>query len=376
MGMCEKPNLIFNAETQRELAEVVKQANKEMADILGINHAVRSSAVKPDGNSAQLMGTSSGIHCFEARNYIRHIQINNKEQILDILKDQTPDNVEISWTNKENEHVAYFPVSVPKDALTLDDITAIEFLELVKLTQNNWIKSGTNTDHPSYKLTPDLTANVSNTCRVKDDEWDDVKEYLWNNRECFCGVSLLSRTGDLAYRQAPYTTVYSPEQLAEKYGAGAILAGGLIVDGLKVFDNLWDACDASMGIANHLLQCDKKTITDFIISNINDDNTFLVDIDGVKISDVNAVISNINNLYDKRNDWVRRFKKFAKTYMNNDFEKTVECLKRVTIFHKWNKSTKLNSIDWNIVEWENVIKDAGENVGSNCSGGKCDIVNI
>ena len=34
----------------------------------------------------------------------------------------------------------------------------------------------------------------------------------------------------------PYTSVLDEKELAERYGAGAILAGGLIVDGLAVFN--------------------------------------------------------------------------------------------------------------------------------------------
>ena len=318
----------------------------------------------------------AGIHPFESRKYIRHIQINNQEQILQVLKKYVPNQIEKSWERPDREHVAFFPVTISDDALTLDDVTAIEFLELVKLTQNKWIEYGTNTNHPSYKVTPDLRMNVSNTVKVLDTEWDEVEEYLWNNREYFTGISLLSRMGDLAFRQAPYTNVIDEKQLAEMFGAGAILAGGLIVDGLKVFNNLWDATDAANGWADHLLTFNKKVITDYVSKNINDDFSVLINIDGVKVTDMNDIIDNLKNLYEKRNDWVRRFKKFACNYLDCNEQKTAECLKRVSIFHKWNQSINNTPIDWNSIKWEEVIKDAGSESASGCSGGNCEIVNI
>ena len=375
-GMCENPDLIFDKKVQIKAANIVKEANAEMAKILGISTAARTTVVKPDGNTSQFLGTSSGIHPFEAKHYLRHIQLNNQEQALEVLKNFTPNQVEDSWEKPGQESVAFFPVTIPKNALTLDKLSAIDFLELVKVTQNNWIEYGTNFDHPSYKKHPTLRMNVSNTCKVADHEWDEVQEYLWNNRRDYCGISLLSRMGDLAFRQAPYTTVYDEKYLADNYGAGAILAGGLIVDGLKVFNNLWDACDAALGWGEHLLNCDKDVITKFIASHIKEDLTFLVDINGIKVSDVNAVISNLKDSYNRRIDWVRRFNKFANNYLNGDLNKTAECLKRVSIFHKWNQAINDIEINWNSVEWENVIKDAGADSATGCSGGACEIVKI
>jgi ribonucleoside-diphosphate reductase alpha chain len=52
-----------------------------------------------------------------------------------------------------------------------------------------------------------LTHNVSNTCTVKDNEWGDVADFLWEARGELRGVALLGWFGDSAYNQAPYQTV-------------------------------------------------------------------------------------------------------------------------------------------------------------------------
>ena len=52
-----------------------------------------------------------------------------------------------------------------------------------------------------------LTHNVSNTTTVKDDEWEEVADFLWDARGELRGVALLGWFGDSAYNNAPYQTV-------------------------------------------------------------------------------------------------------------------------------------------------------------------------
>ena len=121
-----------------------------------------------------------------------------------------------------------------------------------------------------------------------------------------------------------------------------------------------------------LLKCDKNDVTEFIANHIVGDR-FLVEINGISISDVNAVIDYLNNRKDARLDWVRRFKKFAKNYFNGDEEKCANCLKHVDIFHKWQKICKTKTINWNDIEWEEFEREAGEDVAAACHGGACEL---
>lgn len=378
-GMCENPEILFDEEIQREGARIVKETNKRIAKLLGISEAARTTVIKPSGNSSQLLGcTSSGIHPFHFRRFIRHIQAANTEQALEVFKSVNPQMIEKGHYNPENESVIAFPVELPENVLTRENLTTLEFLNLVRLTKLNWVNEGTNYDHPFYVNNPDMknvTMNVSNTVTVKPDEWEAVKEYVWEHRNVFAGISFLPEGGDLLYPQAPYASVIDEKELAERYGAGAILAGGLIVDGLKAFDNnLWIACDAAMGRNNICLQFNKEVIKNFIDGNIGDDYHFLVDIDGVKVSDINAVISHMRSTIAKKNDWVRRFKKFAENYLGGDLELTEKCLKHVSLFHKWNQIKNMKRIDWNLVNWETKLTDAGETSAQGCAGGACELV--
>lgn len=377
-GMCENPEILFNPEIQDEGARLVQKTNVKMSRIIGINPAARCTVVKPSGNSSQLLGcTSSGIHKFPFKRFIRNIQAANTEQALRYVKEINQMMVKPSVYDKEVESVISFPVELDDNVLTSEYSSAVDFLEMVKMTKAHWIENGTNFDHQFYKKHPKfakMRMNVSNTCMVKDDEWDEVKEYVWNNRDVFSGISFLPKGGDLLYPQAPYTSVLDEKELAERYGAGAILAGGLIVDGLAVFnDDLWLACDVAMGRnTNHLTLTDQD-ITNFILSHLKN-GKLLVEVNGVMISDVNAISSHLQSLVDKKIDWVRRFKKFAGKYLGGDLTKTEFCLKHVSLFHRWQKLKDMKHIDWSLItDWDEEWVDAGSTVAQACSGGSCEL---
>lgn len=376
-GMCENPEILFDPQLQEEGARVVKETNRRVADLIGINHAARTTVIKPSGNSSQLLGcTSSGIHKFHFKRFIRNIQAANTEQALQHVKEVNPVMVRPSVYNKEGESVISFPVELDDNVLTSEDSSALDFLKLVKLTKEHWIEVGTNFNHPFYKEYPemkDLRMNVSNTCTVRDEEWEEVREYVWKNRDIFSGISFLPKGGDLIYPQAPYTSVLDERELAERYGAGAILAGGLIVDGLAVFnDDLWLACDVAMGRNNHHLILTDKDISDFILSHLKD-GKLLVEVNGVMISDVNAISSHLQSIVDKKVDWVRRFKNFATKYLDGDLSRTEFCLKHVSLFHRWQKLKGMKHVDWESVSWNEEWVDAGSTVAQACSGGMCEL---
>ena len=370
-GMAENPHILFNPDIQKRGAEIVKATNAEVAKILGISPAARTTVIKPSGNSAAMTGTSSGIHPFHAPRIIRNVQVNKVEQAGQVVSKQNPKQVEQSVYN-DNDIILSFPMEMGDDVITKGGVSALSFLEYVKTTQNNWIEHGTNFEHPSSIENPTLRHNVSNTCTVNTPEWDLVKEYLWENKASFTGVSMLPASGDLDYPQAPFTEVLDEIELAEKYGLAAILAGGLNTDAIHVFGELWLAIDTALG-RGEALELNKDEIADLVKNNINN-GSFLYQINGVMVSDMNAILSYLEDKLQKKKEWVGRFRRFADKYLDGNFEDTGRCLKQVSIFHKWNNLRGIKPIDWNAVDWEQPLMEAGDQVGAACSGGKCEVI--
>ncbi|MCK5605036.1 recombinase, partial [Candidatus Pacearchaeota archaeon] len=179
-GMGDNPELAFDPELQRKGARLVKKVNVEIAAKIGINPAARCTVVKPSGTASCLLGTSSGIHPHHARRYIRRAVMSNNEETLKFFKKYNPRACEISTYKPKLQEVVSFICEVPRNARTKNQTSALELLEMVKITQQNWINEG-KTD--SLCVKPWLQHNVSNTIHILDHEWDDVVDYIYKYKK-------------------------------------------------------------------------------------------------------------------------------------------------------------------------------------------------
>lgn len=201
-GMMDVPEIAFDEDFQREAAKVVRETNQEVAALIGINPAARTTCVKPSGTASLALGCiGSGIHPHHARRYFRRITAHPQEPPYLYFKSINPHMCE--KTSNPNADIITFCVEAPENAVLRDDLTALEFLQKVLDTKKHWVQEGTARPDSS----PGVTHNVSNTITVREDEWDDVREFLWEHREYFSGVSMLSYVGDKEFTNAPREAV-------------------------------------------------------------------------------------------------------------------------------------------------------------------------
>jgi len=118
---------------------------------------------------------------------------------------------EPSVYNPETDDVITFPVEAPKGSILRRDLNAVQFLEIVRLVQQCWVIPGGE----PHSRSPLLHHNVSNTCTVRAEEWDEVAAFIWANRAYFTGISLLQDAGDKAYAQAPREEVSTDADIAK-----------------------------------------------------------------------------------------------------------------------------------------------------------------
>jgi ribonucleoside-triphosphate reductase len=209
-GFMDSPEILLNAEALTEAAHIVRATNMVVADLIGINRAARTTTVKPEGTTAALLGTASGIHPNHSRRYFRRVQAARTERVYLHFKAANPQMCECSVYDPDHTDVITFPVKAPENAILKNEIGAIEFLEYVSLVQRTWVKAGTN---PDDNRAPEISHNVSNTCAVKPNEWDAVADYIWTHRDDFTGVSLLGDDGQTRYAQAPFQAVETDEDV-------------------------------------------------------------------------------------------------------------------------------------------------------------------
>ena len=331
-GWMNNPDILFNEKILEKGAQIVKDVNREVARIIGINPAARTTCVKPSGNASVLLQTASGIHAEHSNMYIRNVQMNKESEITQAIMRTNPYMVEESvWSAGGTDVVVSFPILPNKGSMYKDDLLGVKHLELVKKAQKHWVEAGTNEELCADK---GVRHNVSNTIIV--DDWDEVEKYVYENRDAFAGISFLPMTGDKDYNQAPNTAVISAKDMVKKYGNAAVFASGMVVDALKVFNNLWDACSTAKGFGEDL-----------------------------------SLESSENAM---KRDWIRRFGKFADNYLNSDQALAEHCLKDAYLLHKWNKiQSTLKTVDWKEDIKERKYTDVDTLAAAACAGGACEI---
>ncbi len=184
-----------------------KLENHRIAKLIGINQASRITCVKPAGTTSLVLGTSSGIHAWHDNYYIRRVRVGKNEAIYQYLLANHPELVEDEYFNPDEQAVISIPQKSPNGATTRDE-SVFDLLERVKQFSIRWVRNG-HVDGMN-------THNVSATISIKDDEWDDVAEWMWFNRHYYNGLSVLPYDGG-TYKQAPFETI-TKKQYDEMYG--------------------------------------------------------------------------------------------------------------------------------------------------------------
>lgn len=359
-GWMSNPHIFFDKKILRKGVKIIKEVNEKMAKMLGINPAARITCAKPSGSTSTLLGTSSGIHPHHSKRYIRRVQSNVQDSALQHFKQYNPEAVETSvWNPNGTDEVISFVCEVPKGAIVKNQISAVEFLEKIKFAQQHWVIPGTV---PERGLNPNITHNISNTVVVQDDEWDEVLDFIYENRQYFSGISLLPASGDLNYPQAPFSTVLTPTELVREYGDASVFASGLVVDGLSAFnDNLWAACDCAMGIGEDL-NGDKDEPEYPKKRNYKDLAAYFV-------------ARETYDQWDAKKDWVRRIKQFADRYFDGDLRRATYCCKHVSLWKTWcDLQREYQEVPWEKMECEQEFVEAGSLTAQACSGGACELV--
>jgi len=180
-----------------EAADHVKLMNRLTAKTIGIKSAARTTCVKPAGTTSLVLGTSSGIHAWHNKYYIRRMRVGKNEAIYNYLAIHHPELIQDEYFRPHDTAVIEIPQAAPKGSIVRTE-SAFDLLDRVKKIATEWVKPG----HKSGSN----THNVSATISLKENEWDKAGEWMWKNRDNYNGLSVLPYDGG-TYTQAPFEDV-------------------------------------------------------------------------------------------------------------------------------------------------------------------------
>lgn len=174
--------------------------NERVAKLININSAARVTTIKPAGTTSCVVGTASGCHAWHGPKYIRNMQCRVGDDLYNFFTVYHNELIQVMEYDPMSAVIG-IPQIAPDTAILRQDETAIDMLERVKKLNTDWV-------HTGHRRGPN-TNNVSATVSVQEGEWDEVGEWMWNNRYSYNGLSVLPFDGG-TYKNAPFEEV--PEE--------------------------------------------------------------------------------------------------------------------------------------------------------------------
>jgi ribonucleoside-diphosphate reductase alpha chain len=192
-GMCDNPEIAFNPEVLHEAALVAVNTNLDIAARIGISPAARITCVKPSGTASLLLGcVGSGIHNHHAKRYFRRVVLNRNEPLAVEFLKTNPHMIEII---DDRDCCVVFPVETEH----YEPITAMEFLERIKLVYRSWVAPGS--------FHSQLTNSVSATVEFKPEEFRGLLDFVWENRALFTCLTFVPAMSDKEFPHMPREAV-------------------------------------------------------------------------------------------------------------------------------------------------------------------------
>ena len=178
-------------------AEVVKKENARVAKLIGIKPSARTTTMKPAGTTSLTFGTSSGVHAWHDKYYIRRIRVGKNESIYSYLAKYHPTLIEDDYFRPHDTAVISIPQKAPAGAILRTE-SPFELLDRIKKIATEWVRTGHRRGSNTH--------NVSATVSLKENEWEAAGEWMWENRDYYNGLSVLPYDGG-TYVQAPFENI-------------------------------------------------------------------------------------------------------------------------------------------------------------------------
>lgn len=185
-ALCDNFDLITAENLKAWKSSAVNTASKA-SKLMDINMPAAITLGKPDGNTSQLVNGASGLHARWSPYYIRRIRIHVYDPLFKLMVDQG-----MTWepcAYSKDTAVLSFPIKSPEGAKFRNGDTAIQQLDWYRHVVSNWAEQ-----------------NISTTTYVRDEEWQEVTDYVYNHFDEITGVTFFPYDNS-KYVQAPYEEI-------------------------------------------------------------------------------------------------------------------------------------------------------------------------
>ena len=185
-------------EQQKELLILLRKTARdaacEYAKELGQKEPLLVTTVKPEGTLSLLPVVSSGVHFSHSPYFIRRVRISSDDPLTKVCEELGYPVLPEVGQDRETcvTKVVEFPVKVP-EGKTKHEVSAIEQLEIYKMFMEYY------TDH-----------NCSITVHVREHEWSEVEQWVWDNWDEVVALTFLS-FDDNFYELLPFETIDKKE---------------------------------------------------------------------------------------------------------------------------------------------------------------------
>lgn len=167
----------------------IRDYDVELSKLFGLPQSIKLTTIKPSGTLSLVAGVSSGMHPIRALYFIRRIRIaKNKTDLIEILRAHGI-HIEDDVHQANTTVVASFPMKYEKGIKTKEQFSFVQQAELHKLLQHYWADN-----------------SVSCTLEFREDEIDDLKNYLLENKKTLKGAAVLP-VRNYTYPQLPQETI-------------------------------------------------------------------------------------------------------------------------------------------------------------------------
>ena len=160
-------------------------------------HWFYAGAVKSHNTTSCVLSCSSGIHAWHSEKYIRNMQCAVGDDLYNYFMTNHPELIKVMDYDPKSAVIGIPQIS-PSNAIIRNAETALDFVERVKKFNVEWVQVG-------HRRGPNFN-NVSATISVKDNEWDTLQQWMWDNRTSYNGLSILPYDGG-TYADAPFQEV-------------------------------------------------------------------------------------------------------------------------------------------------------------------------